>query len=310
MPFDHEGHAHLDRWVQHGVVTRAQLIGFGATEADLRRLLRRDLTRVVPGVYVNHNGPLTWEQRAWVGVLAHAPAALGWESALPKSPRGGLIQVAVGHRSRITQVPGVHARRMTHLAERLHPLSAPPRVRLEHVAIDLAVGRSDVAAQFRVLADACQTRQTSAAAIAAALSSRRRVPGRRLLAELLADLQEGACSVLEREYLLLERRHGLPRAARQRRDVVPGAARPFVRDAVYERYGVYVELDGRPFHDTAGARERDFERDLDTAVSTEALTLRLTYGQVVPRGCATIAKVAALLRRRGWADPFLRCSAC
>lgn len=59
MPFDHEAYDHLMRWVQHGVVSRAQLIDLGASEGFLRRALRRDLTTVHPGVYVDHNGPLT-----------------------------------------------------------------------------------------------------------------------------------------------------------------------------------------------------------------------------------------------------------
>ena len=44
VPFDHEGYAHLTRWVQGGVVARRQLVDLGASPADLRRLLRRDLT--------------------------------------------------------------------------------------------------------------------------------------------------------------------------------------------------------------------------------------------------------------------------
>ncbi len=69
-----------------------------------------------------------------------------------------------------------------------------------------------------------------------------------------------------------------------------------MRDAVYARHGLYVELDGRPFHDTAGARDRDFQRDLDTAVAGagDVLTVRLSYGQVCSRGCATVEKIARL----------------
>ncbi|WP_323792651.1 hypothetical protein [Nocardioides sp.] len=306
--FDHDAYAHLNRWVQHGVVSRAQLIDLGATPTYLRRALRRDLRVVHPGVYVNHTGPLTWEQRAWAGVLFHSPAALAWESALPRPPRGGLIQVAVGHRSRITQVPGVHARRMAHLDERLDPLSAPPRLRLEHAAIDVASRKRDLAAAFQVFADACQTRETSAEAIAAALRGRARVTGKAQLLALLADLSDGACSVLEREYLLLERRHGLPRGLRQHRD--QPADRAFYRDVLYAAFGIIVELDGRPFHDTAGARDRDYGRDLDTAIDSGEQTVRLTYGQVLRDGCATISKIGTLLTRRGWSDPFLPCPTC
>ena len=46
-------------------------------DADIARMLRRrDLVTVLPGVYVNHTGAQTWEQRAWAAVLYFWPAAL------------------------------------------------------------------------------------------------------------------------------------------------------------------------------------------------------------------------------------------
>jgi hypothetical protein len=66
----------------------------------------------------------------------------------------------------------------------------------------------------------------------------------------------------------------------------------------------------RAFHDNARARDRDAGRDLDTLVADDSVTVRLTYGQVFDHGCETIAKIAALLQRRGWAGPFVRCPHC
>ncbi len=101
-------------------------------------------------------------------------AALAWESALPRPPRGGPIQIAVGQKSRITQVRGVRARRVADLEQRIRPLSAPPSIMLEHAAIDLASEKKDLAAAFQVFADACQTRETTPAAIALVTSRRAR----------------------------------------------------------------------------------------------------------------------------------------
>jgi very-short-patch-repair endonuclease len=71
----------------------------------------------------------------------------------------------------------------------------------------------------------------------------------------------------------------------------------------YERFGLDVELDGRLFHDTAGQRDRDLERDL-FAMMHGSVTVRLGWGQVLDRPCHTTAQLAALLRRGGWtADP-------
>ena len=178
-------------------------------------------------------------------------------------------------------------------------------MKLEHAAIDVGLGKASVAERFRVFADACQTRETTPAAIADALTTRRRMPGRSLLVDLLCDLDAGACSVLERGFLDLERLHGLPEASRQRADQLGG--RTIYRDAAYADLGVKIELDGRAFHDNTAARDRDAERDLDTLVADDSTTVRLTYGQVFDRGCETIAKVAALLERRGWPGPFVRC---
>jgi hypothetical protein len=300
---------HLLTRVQDGVVSRRQLRGLGARDHDIARLVRRrELTVVHPGVYVNHNGEPTWEQRAWAAVLACWPAALCDESALPSPQRAGPIHVAISHRRTLRAPRFVVVHRMAGFDRRVRWLAAPPRIRVEEAALDVAIGRSTVPDQFRVLADVCQTRETNARRLLESLDARKRAPGRPLLRQLLEDLDGGACSVLEREYLELERRHGLPVADRQRRATLAGTT--VYRDVRYAGCGVVVELDGGAFHDNAAARDRDARRDLDTKVAEEATTVRLTYGQVFDHGCETIRKVALLLERRGWAGPFVVCPTC
>lgn len=78
---------HLLRFVQEGVVSRRQLHRLDYRPHDIERMLRRrELARVHPGVYVDHTGPPSWEQRAWAAVLVHEPAALTRRSALPAPP--------------------------------------------------------------------------------------------------------------------------------------------------------------------------------------------------------------------------------
>ena len=68
---------------QEGVISRRQVITAGAGDAVVeRRLRRREWARVHEGVYVDHTGTLTWDQRAWAGVLLHPVAALDGASAL------------------------------------------------------------------------------------------------------------------------------------------------------------------------------------------------------------------------------------
>ena len=295
--------------VQDGVITRRQLVDAGAAPHDIRRMLRRrDVVRVHNGVYVNHTGPLTWQQSAWAAVLACWPAALSHESALPNPPVGPPIHVAIASHRTLDPLPGIVTHRMARLEERVSWVKRPPRVRTEHAALDLALSKPDEAAAFAVLADVCQKRWTGATRIQEALADRGRVLHRQLLADLLADLTQGACSVLEREYLHLERAHGLPRADRQRPTQIQGK-RAYL-DVPYVAYGVRVELDGRAFHDNAASRDRDFDRDLESAVTSDALTVRVTYGQVLVRGCRTIQHIATLLERRGWPGPFKPCRSC
>ena len=60
---------------QDGVISRSQAEQCDATPADLPRLVRRrEWARVHPGVFVNHTGPLTWQQRARAATLYAAPA--------------------------------------------------------------------------------------------------------------------------------------------------------------------------------------------------------------------------------------------
>ena len=280
---------------QAGVISRRQAIDTGLRDHQIRRLLRRnEWARVHPGVYIDHTGPLTWMQRAWAAVLYAAPAALCLESAL--SIEGPLIHVAVSrHRGMLVEPDGV----------RIHPIDrrdgrvlwnvGPPRLRYEEAALDVACHTTGFDA-IAVLADACQSRRTTADRLLRVLDSRRRIRGRRWLRAVLIDIAAGTCSVLEYGYRnRVERAHGLPRAKRQTR--FASSIGVVYRDTEYAERLV-VELDGRLFHDSASARGKDFERDLDAAVDGRS-TVRLTYQQVFDRSCQTAAKIAQVMRQHG-----------
>jgi hypothetical protein len=85
------------------------------------------------------------------------------------------------------------------------------------------------------------------------------------------------------------------------------------RDVVYRGTGPawaqIVELDGRLFHDSARARDRDMERDLDAALE-RVDTVRIGYGQVFGRGCSTAGKLGRLLQLRGWDGESIPCPNC
>jgi hypothetical protein len=274
-------------------------------------LRRRELAVVHPGVYVNHTGRLSRAESEWAAVLACWPAALADESALPGHPTD-VVVVAVDGTRRCRPPGRVRVRRREQLDLVADWSARPPRVRLEHATIDVMsrkVRAGDIAGAFTTLAEVCHSRRTSPEQIRRALAGRRRVPGRKVLAAMLDDLATGACSVLERGYLHhVERAHGLPRASRQRRSTATGAAAD--HDVRYDDFGFEVELDGRAFHDTAGARDRDARRDLAELVTADVATARVTYGMVFRDPCWTASMIAQGLRSPGWTGVMRRCSRC
>nr|WP_212763187.1 hypothetical protein [Gordonia araii] len=273
---------------------------------------RREWAVAAPGVYVNHTGPLTWSQRAWSAVLGAHPAVLSHQSAIRAAggPGGeaGPIHVAVAGHRKIVAPRGVVVHYSSHLDERAMWSSCPPRMRVEDAVLDVAANAPDRLRVVAHLADAVGARLTTADRLLDALRRRTRARHRRFLVAVLADIRDGTHSVLEHEYLAkVERRHGLPTARRQ---APTGVGRAGYRDADCPEWGLIVELDGRLAHDSAAARDRDLERDLDAVVDLDRTTLRLGWGQVCGRPCSTAAKVARILRKRGWSGSFRRCPDC
>ena len=289
---------------QDGLVTRSQLLACGLVRADIQRLLRRrQLTRVHPGVYVDHTGPLTWNQRAWAAVLVCSPAVLGRESCL-RAYRGpgwrggddGPVHVLIDRDRRVTVPSGVVVHRVGDLDRRARWSQSPPRDTFEAATIDVALSRGDRLDRIASLSAAVQSRRTTAARLIDEIDRRSRVPDRRWILQVLRDVASGSCSALEHGYLTrVERAHELRGARRQVRDrLVSGAIYRDVEYTCRDGSTLVVELDGRLHHDSARQRDWDLDRDLETALSG-ARTVRLGWGQVYGRSCRTAAAVAQLI---------------
>jgi len=294
---------------QDGVIARWQILAAGGRDSDIARLVRRRLfARVHDGVYVNHTGPLTTGQRRWAAVLHFWPAALCHESALggPSWPRAvdDVVHVAIDSKRRVGQVPGVVVHRMRSFEVVALMNLSPPRVRIEQAVLDVASGARFARQAVGVLADAVQSRRTTAARLLAHLDELPRLPRRRLLAELLADVTTGTYSVLERIYLRdVERPHALPAADRQRR--VGAGQKAACREVEYPEQRLVVELDGRLGHEWSADRWADLDRDVSAAVDRR-LTIRLGYGQVA-EPCRVAQALVSILLARGWAGPARAC---
>ena len=299
---------------QSGVVARPQLIALDLRPHEIRRLLRRrELASAFPGIYVDHTGDLTWLQRAWAATLATGPAALAGRSALRAELGPGwrgaresdLIEVAIDENRRVVAPPGVEVRRVVGLASKVRWAASPPRMYVAEAAVDVAAGQERITDMVEVLASVVRARATTATRLLEVAHQRPRLAQRALLTGLLADLEGGTCSTLEHGYLqFVERPHRLPAPERQFHQRVDG--RSVYRDARYERLGVLIELDGQ-LHALTHQRDRDLDRDLIAAVDG-AITLRLGWGQVFDRGCATASRVGAVLQQRGWRGSPHPCS--
>lgn len=296
---------------QSGVIARRQVLICGYRPTFIRSNVRcRRWALVFPGIYVDHTGPLTWKQRAWSAVLDAEPAALSHSSALrdADSPESDPIHIIVDRRRRVTRRPGVVVHYGSHLDSRVLWNTSPPRMRAEEAVLELAAIASSETHVIAILADSVGARRTTPERLLTAIETRPTIARRAFITDILSDIRDGTCSVLEHRYLMrVERGHGLPTPIRQ---APTNAGRRGLRDLDYPDFGVVIELDGRMAHDNANARDRDMERDLDALVEAERRTIRLGWGQVCGRPCVTARKIAAVLHSHGWTGSLTQCTRC
>ena len=206
---------------QKGVVGRRQVLGLKGRHADIRRRVRRREWAVVhPGVYVDHTGPITQEQREWAAVLFYWPSATHRDSALRlygvRRDRPGRTPEhdGPGRGGRLAnRHPTARSGRSNACANARSWLDGyryPPRVKIEFALLKVASDR-DLEGAVAVLADACAQEKTDPDRLVEALKKLARLPQRQALLEILGDVASGAHSVLERRYLRdVELAHRLP----------------------------------------------------------------------------------------------------
>lgn len=297
---------------QAGVTTRRQLADLGVTRNDIERLVRRRvLRRLSEGIFCDQLGTLSPLQRLWWACLHYEGSGVADLSSLElaRDASGGRltlpVHIAVPAGRGSSELPQVVLHRVSRIDEIIVRGSGLPRMRAEHAALRLASAAAGTNAVVAALADAVNWRVTKPKRLRDALVDLPRLPQRRLIAEVVDDLVAGACSVLERGYLVdVERAHGLPEGERQEpRQTASGWE---FRDVVYAAFGLVVELDGRAFHTAKGARDKDLERDLDDLLARRDAA-RLGYAQVFDTPCRTAAKVAVLFQQRGWRGRAIPC---
>ena len=264
---------------QHGVIARRQLVELGFTPAAIRhRLAVGRLHRVYPGVYAVGRPQLTRRGRWMAAVLAcGGGAVLSHESAAAlyglRDRQGPWPDVSVPERNRHRRKAiNVHSRRPAALADATThdriPITSPART-----LVDLATASSPLEIEA-LINQADKLDLIHPDELCSALDRIGPEPGvpgiRSVLDRATFTLTD---SELERRFLPIARRAGLPKPETQAR--VNG----FRVDFFWPELGLVVETDGLRYHRTASQQARDTVRD--NAHRAAGMTpVRFTHGQV------------------------------
>jgi len=266
---------------QHGIVTRAQLLGLGLSRRGIEhRIARGRLHPVGRGIYAVGRPELTQQGRWMAAVLA---AGGPGTAALSHSSAAALFKIGVEQAAGIeisrcspdpVRVPGIRVHRRPALRDGWYgfyegiPITSPVQT-----LIDLAT-RHDTQRMERAMNEADRLGLVRTDDLRKALDGHPGEPG---VARLRGIIDRATFrytrSELERAFLPLARRAGLP------------APRTSVWVNEYEvdffvaELGLVIETDGLTYHRTPAEQKKDRERD--QAHTAAGLTqLRFTHGQI------------------------------
>ncbi len=286
---------------QHATISRRQALDLGLGRGAIQaRVQNGSWVRTERGVYAAASSPGTWEQRVVSAVLSggenaaasHLTAAALWHLI---DGRPGTIDITVPH----------HRRLATRPLRNVHRSRADPEVRTVFGISVTSPARTvvDLAAQLdeprleAVLDAALERRLVSVIGLRRhvqrhGLANRR---GMKQLSRLLLDRANGTPgSELERNFLRLVRRAGLPAPARQHR------VRRRRIDFAYVDEKIAIELDGFAHHGRKSVFDDDRRRQ-NLLVLDGWLVLRFTWHDVTkkPEGVVAILRQALRDRARG-----------
>jgi very-short-patch-repair endonuclease len=276
---------------QHVVVTTEELLAAGiGRNAIARRVRDGKLTRLFRGVF--RVGALetawTWEAAALRACGRHAVLSHHSAAAVSgiRARRSGPIDVTVaaGHRAGQAGIRVHHSPLEPHEITTLAGLlvTSPERT-LRDLAGELPQDELDRAAN-----EAQVQRLTTAAGLRSYLARSSSRPGARALREALREEPSVTRSELERVFLALIDRIGLPRPDTNVR--VEG----YEVDFLWREAGLVVETDGHAAHHTRRAFEHDRRKDARLTAAGYRV-LRFTWRQLHDEPEVVAARLAAAL---------------
>jgi very-short-patch-repair endonuclease len=279
---------------QHGVITREQLLGLGASAEQVKRWVRAGrLRRLHRGVYLV--GPAAPERaREHAAVLACGPNAYASHQSaaalyhLPLPDRPDSVHVTVVKRD--VSRPGITVHRTRALArEETRILDGIPVTSPARTIVDLA-GELEPADLEHLLAQAYARNLVTRAKVLAVVALRPTRSGTRTLRRLLEpDFRPSVTrSKAERRFLALIRKSKLPEPR------VNARVHGYEVDFFWPGANLVVEVDGHAFHAAKPQRERDSTRDQILTAHGHRV-LRITWHHVDTEPEALVARVAAAL---------------
>jgi hypothetical protein len=302
--FDNADELSFIRYIQRDVLSVRQILCFFSRSAIRHRLRTGRWQRPHRGVILTTTArTLTRTQQHWVAVLAAPGALLGGRSALEVLGLRGFLPRVVDvvlppGRKFDRPPPWVRTHRTRHLLpEDVLRARQPPCTSIGRAVVDAARWAVSADEARTVIAMAFQQRLVADWEITAVLRRMPTVPRAQLIAQTTTDASGGAHSLPELDFLALSRRAGFPEPKLQamRRDA--DGRRRYV-DALYEKYGVLVEIDGGQHMDVRQAWA-DMRRQNALWV-TGVRVLRFPGWLVREQPDVVIAHVGAALRAAGW----------
>jgi len=297
---------------QGGVLSRPQLYAAGATRWTVHSQVRAGRWSVA-GPQVVVLDPLREPQLRgwWTAVLSVAPRA-----HVTERPRAALDGVTALLAAGLT---GVTGDRLVHVAapKSSHPYPAGrrarvhetrrwrdedvlllpvPRVRPPVAAVHAALWSRTVREAALMLVAPVQQRLCTGEDLLIALDDVRRHRWLRELRAVAADTAAGVRSLPELDFARLSRAFGLPEPSRQLLVRRPDGVAYL--DVAWERYGLFIEVDGRQ-HEDAAQEVPDALRHDDVALTGRTL-LHVSTRWLRTEPEAVMAVVASGLRRGGW----------
>lgn len=285
---------------QSRVITRAQAIAQGASSTWITDQVVNGLwQRLAQGIYLTHSAPPSWFSKAQAALfLGGSGAFLSHEAAwflsrMQKRPPQ-LITVSIPAQRYLKPRPGIRFfRRNDAPALMGRPWHTAP----EETALDLIARITDPVDVIGLLTHGFRA-GLHPNRVLDALGQRRRFGKRRLVLDLLSEIEDGVESPLEYLYDRdVERAHGLPQSVKQKTQKIN---QRWIRlDRLFAEFLVRIELDGELAH-PGGRTNADTWRDNAVLVKKGEITLRYRWHHVIAQPCETAGQIVAALKRRGW----------